>query len=87
MMKKYMLKHKKEKIFVQIAREIDESTPDGSAWHKELLDQMALNIKKIRPAVLSKKSRDILDEYRVFRHIGRNVYAFNYSSDKIERLN
>lgn len=75
-----------EKIFIKIAEEIDESAPDGSSWHKELLDQMALNIRKIRPAVISKETRDILDEYRAFRHIVRNVYAFNYSPDKIKIL-
>ena len=43
-----------EKIFLEVAREIDENIPEGSSWHKELLDQMALKIKNLRPAVISK---------------------------------
>lgn len=75
-----------EKIFLEVAKEIDENIPDGSSWHKELLDQMALKIKNLRPAVISKESRDILDEYRAFRHIVRNVYANKYSAKKISIL-
>ncbi len=75
-----------EKIFLEVAREIDENIPEGSSWHKELLDQMALKIKNLRPAVISKESRDILDEYRAFRHVVRNVYANKYSAKKIDIL-
>lgn len=75
-----------EKIFLEVAKEIDENIPDGSSWHKELLDQMALKIKNLRPAVISKESRDILDEYRAFRHVVRNVYANKYSAKKISIL-
>ena len=75
-----------EKIFLEVAREIDENIPEGSSWHKELLDQMALKIKNLRPAVISKESRDILDEYRAFRHVVRNVYANKYSAKKISIL-
>jgi len=75
-----------EKIFLEVAKEIDENVPGGSSWHRELLDQMALNIKNLRPAVISKTSRDILDEYRAFRHVVRNVYAHKYSAKKIAIL-
>lgn len=47
---------------------------------------MALKIKNLRPAVISKESRDILDEYRAFRHVVRNVYAKKYSAKKIAIL-
>ena len=75
-----------EKIFLEVAKEIDENIPEGSSWHKELLDQMAIKIKNLRPAVISKESRDILDEYRAFRHVVRNVYANKYSAKKIAIL-
>ncbi len=39
-----------------------------------------------RPAVISKETRNSLDEYRGFRHLVRNVYSFNLSSAKIEPL-
>lgn len=75
-----------EKIFLEVAKEIDENIPEGSSWHRELLDQMALVIKNLRPKVISKESRDILDEYRAFRHVVRNVYAYKYSAKKITIL-
>ena len=47
---------------------------------------MAIKIKNLHPAVISKESRDILDEYRAFRHVVRNVYANKYSAKKIDIL-
>jgi hypothetical protein len=37
---------------------------------------MTLDIEGIRPAVLSKETASILDEYRSFRHVVRNIYGF-----------
>ena len=42
-----------EKIFTTIASQIDENVPSGSEWHKELLKQMATEIKLIRPPIIS----------------------------------
>lgn len=75
-----------ERIFELIANEIDESLPEGSSWHKELLKQMTIKIKNVRPKVISKKSEDKLDEFRGFRHVVRNVYSYKFSGDKIEKL-
>lgn len=75
-----------EKIFTLIATNIDGAMPEGPSWHQDLLIQMKGEIKNIRPAVLSQKTCQMLDEYRAFRHIVRNVYAFNLSYDKIAPL-
>lgn len=75
-----------ERIFELIAREIDESIPQGASWHKDLLTQMSIEIKNSRPKVISKESRKIIDEYRGFRHIVRNVYTYKFSSEKIKIL-
>jgi hypothetical protein len=75
-----------EKIFELIARNIDQTIPEGSSWHQELLQQMKINIKKIRPAVISQKTHDQLEEYRGIRHVVRNVYTFNLSEKRIEPL-
>jgi len=40
-----------ELIFEKIASAIDGSVPTGANWHRELLDQMSLEISGIRPAV------------------------------------
>jgi hypothetical protein len=75
-----------EKIFELIATTIDQNKPDGENWHQALLRQMAAEIKLVRPPVISSESRNSLDEYRGFRHIVRNVYAFHLSPAKMEPL-
>ena len=68
-----------EKIFTLIATNVDGAMPEGPSWHQDLLIQMKGEIKNIRPAVLSQETCQMLDEYRAFRHVVRNVYAFNLS--------
>lgn len=75
-----------EKIFELIAKNIDQSVPSGEAWHQELLRQMFTEIKQVRPAVISRETLLLLDEYRGFRHVVRNVYTFNLSIKKLEPL-
>lgn len=75
-----------ERIFELIAATIDQIKPQGENWHHELLRQMATEIELVRPTVISDETRDILDEYRGFRHVVRNVYSFNLSATKMEPL-
>ncbi len=66
-----------ERVFEKIANDIDDSVPTGANWHRELLDQMVLEIEGIRPAVLSAELKEELEDYRGFRHVVRNVYTFH----------
>ncbi len=75
-----------EHIFEDIARSVDASLPSGSEWHTVLLLQMSANIKDTRPAVISSRTRQCLDDYRGFRHIVRNVYTFNLRPSRIKEL-
>jgi hypothetical protein len=75
-----------EKIFEYIAKEIDKSVPTGNAWHRELVSQMATPIEGIRPSVISQKTELLLDEFRGFRHVVRNLYTFNLSPERLEIL-
>ena len=75
-----------ERVFELIATTIDQEKPQGENWHQELLRQMAVVIEFVRPAVISKDTRNSLDEYRGFRHVVRNVYSFNLSAIRIEPL-
>ncbi|MGI6284297.1 hypothetical protein SEF58_00610 [Neomoorella humiferrea] len=75
-----------EKIFRIIARDIDCSVPTGEQWHKELLDQMTLEVPGLRPALLDKETARKLDELRAFRHVFRNIYGFSLDPDKIHQL-
>ncbi len=64
-----------ERLLETIALQLDGSLPKGEAWHRDLLDQMTLDLPGIRPPVMSADTAHALDEYRRFRHVVRNVYA------------
>jgi len=75
-----------ERIFERIASHIDNSVPANANWHQELLKQMAIEIPELRPAVITTKTMDALEEYRGFRHVVRNVYTHRFNAQKIEML-
>ena len=72
-----------ERIFEDIAKEIDQRLPTGDKWHRDLLDQMAVSIPNVRKAVISEESRFILDELRRFRHVVRSAYSFQLDEEKV----
>jgi len=75
-----------EKIFEKIAATVDGSVPNAANWHQELLSQMSMEIPEVRPAVISQELRDMLEDYRGFRHVVRNVYTHLLNPEKIELL-
>lgn len=75
-----------EQIFEDIARTVDGGLPSGAEWHTGLLRQMTVEIEGLRPAVIKAGTRKSLDEYRGFRHIVRNVYAFNLRPARLDEL-
>jgi hypothetical protein len=75
-----------ERIFEEIAREIDGHRPGGPDWHRDLLVQMSAEIPGIRPPVLSRETRECLDEYRGFRHLVRHIYAFRLKPERLREL-
>ena len=75
-----------ERVFKQIAATVDGSVPTSAEWHRELLEQMGLDLPKVRPPVLSSESIQSLDEYLRFRHVVRNVYTFSFDPERIGRL-
>ncbi|RPI88493.1 MAG: hypothetical protein EHM41_01060 [Chloroflexi bacterium] len=75
-----------ERLFQYIAVNVDKLVPSGSEWHRELLNQMALEIPGIRPAVLSNDVVEKLHEYLRFRHVVRNVYTFQFDPERLSRL-
>lgn len=75
-----------ERIFEFIAINIDKSLPSGSEWHKILLEQMAEEMPKLRPALISSQTFELLDEYRAFRHLIRNIYTHRINPLKMQRL-
>jgi len=75
-----------ERAFEQVAALIDEHVPTGHNWHRELLEQMAEERPPTRPAVLSEHSCQELDKYLRFRHVVRNIYAFEFDLERLGQL-
>jgi hypothetical protein len=82
----YHTYHGLEKIFKQIAQNIDETIPEGKNQCRELLKQMRYKVEGIRPSLISNELYALLDEFRSFRRIVRNDYTFNYVVAKLEIL-
>ena len=75
-----------ERLFERTATVVDGSLPQGENWHQVLLKQMTREVTSVRPAVISERSYTLLDEYRDFRHVVRNVYTFKFDPAKMEGL-
>jgi hypothetical protein len=75
-----------ERIFKQIAATVDGTVPTSAEWHRELLEQMGLDLPRVRPPVLTSVAIQSLDEYLRFRHVVRNVYTFSFDPERIGRL-
>jgi len=60
--------------------------PFGANWHRELLNQMSIEIPGVRPAVISEGLRENLEGYLGFRHVVRNVYTYHLNPEKLEAL-
>ncbi len=53
---------------------------------RHLLSQMGITVSGLRPQVLSMEAINLLDEYRRFRHVVRNIYAFDIDPEKVTPL-
>jgi hypothetical protein len=65
-----------EKIFRLIAEELNGGVPRGEGWHKKLLYAMTLEIKRVRPAIISEGLYQDLVKFLGFRHVVRQTYGF-----------
>lgn len=75
-----------ERAFQQIAEIVDESIPASAEWHRALLEQMCIEFPGVRPAVLSSATCQSLSEFMRFRHVVRNVYAYNLNPERVMQL-
>jgi len=75
-----------ERVFEQVARQVDSSIPEGHDWHRSLLRQMAVAVSELRPQVLSLESVRLLDEFLRFRHLVRHSYAFDLDEPRVVAL-
>ncbi|UCH95614.1 MAG: hypothetical protein JSV88_01875 [Candidatus Aminicenantes bacterium] len=74
-----------EKIFLVIAKNIDNKMPDDSKWHKTLLLQMTIDNESMCK-VLSHEMKDRLLDYLAFRHFFRHTYSFRLDWEEMEDL-
>jgi len=75
-----------ERIFKLIAKEINGILPQSLDWHKRLLNQVALEVPNIRPAVISAETHTVLEELLNFRHVVRNLYVYELKPERVEEL-
>ncbi len=75
-----------EKVFKLIVEELNGGTPRGEGWHKRLLHTMTLEMKGIRPAVISNELYLDLLKFLGFRHVVRQAYGFQLDVKRLEEL-
>ncbi len=74
-----------EKALVRVAR-AHEGLPDGTAWHRALLEQSTVEVPKLRAPVLSSQAGRALEPYLSFRHRFRNLYLFDLDATQLAPL-
>lgn len=75
-----------EQVFERLAPELNGGLPAGSAWHRELLSNMTLDLPGIRPPVIRVETAHALEEFLRFRHLFRNLYGFELDWPRLLRL-
>lgn len=75
-----------ERIFEKVAPELNGGVPAGPAWHRELLENMTLELPGLRPQVISRQTASELEELLRFRHRFRNMYGFELEWPKLRPL-
>jgi hypothetical protein len=63
-----------------------ENSLNPERWHADLLDKMLLEMKGIRPRVLSDESHRLLTELMRFRHFKRYYLELDYDWEKLRFL-
>lgn len=74
-----------ERCLVQIAGVLNGGTPDGSEWHRRLLERMGQATDE-RPAVFSAATIAELQDLLRFRHLMRHLYAYELRPQPVEEL-
>ena len=75
-----------EHLFERIAPELNGGLPAGPSWHRELLENMTLDLPGVRPPVLRGETVHELHEFLHFRHLFRNLYGFELEWPRLRAL-
>ena len=75
-----------ERVFLRIAGELNGGVLRGDQWHRDLVDDMTLEIAEVRPAVIDLDLARTLGDYLRFRHLFRNVYGGVLDAERMASL-
>lgn len=75
-----------ERVFVRIAEELNGGVPQGEQWHRQIVTDMSLEIRGVRPAVIDTALAEALADYLRFRHVFRNVYGSLLQAERMRPL-
>jgi len=75
-----------EDLFKLVAGFWENSLSSDGEFHVQLLKRMLLNIKDVRPALLSEDGYRILNELRGFRHVFRHAYSYGLDDERVSAL-
>lgn len=73
-----------ERIFRRIAAHLGGLPPTSDRWHAQLLEDMALDLSGVRPAVLARDTVERLARLMRLRHVLRNLYAWSVHRDELD---
>ena len=74
-----------ESYFLRVSRFFENDVPP-SAWHRELVERMTIEIKGLRPRLLDRSLAQDIHELRAFRHVFRNIYGTRLNPDRIRMV-
>lgn len=77
--------HGVETLFLAVAKDLNETLPQGPRWHRDLLEQMSRSTPR-RPALISGDTSQSLMQYLAFRHVFRHAYSFLLRSEDVSEL-
>lgn len=75
-----------EAIHQRIAQTLEGGTASGRQWHRQLLEDMSLNIPEVRPQVISRETARHLGDYLGFRHVFRHAYGTELDMSRLKQL-
>jgi uncharacterized protein YutE (UPF0331/DUF86 family) len=74
-----------EELF-EIIADFFENEIEGVRYHSNLLKRMKMEIRGIRPLLLSEETYQLLDELRRFRHLFRHAYGMEIEKERVEKV-
>ena len=75
-----------ETAFKRVVKEMEGNLPQGESWHRDLLEEVCLEIKGVRPELISIEIKKELDRIRRFRHVVRHGYEYDLDWIQISPL-